>query len=82
MGELERQGEDVDTEQRSLGHRRMMRQTDAAAGTSTLIDDIKAKTAELIDICDGLKHDDPEGAAHAILFYEIAELLAVKAATT
>ncbi len=42
---------------------------------------IKAKTADLIDFCEGLKNKDPRLAALAQTAYEEAAMWAVKAAT-
>jgi len=81
MGEVERKNEDAsDAAEPTLGARMLDRMADAPAGTSTLVDDIKAKTAELIDIADGLKQNNPHLAELAITYYEIAEMLTVKAA--
>ena len=82
MGELEREGEDrmEDQPEPTLGER-LTRGGRIPPGESQLIDDIRAKVAELIDICDGLKHDDPEHAAKAIEHLELAEMYAEKAAS-
>lgn len=47
-----------------------------------LVDQIKQKTAELINICEGLKDADPRLASLAQTEYESAAMWAVKAATT
>jgi hypothetical protein len=82
MGELEREGEDVDTEQQSIGARLAKHIADVPAGESALVDDIKAKIAELIDMADGLKENDPRYSALAITQLETAEHWMIKAATT
>lgn len=46
------------------------------------VTDIKAKSAELINICDGLKGKAARLASLAITHLEIACMFAVKAATT
>jgi hypothetical protein len=49
---------------------------------NTLVDQIKQKTAELIDICETLKAHDPRLASLAMTHYETAAMWATKAATT
>lgn len=46
-----------------------------------VVDQIKQKTAELIDLCESLKAKDPRLAALAQTDYESAAMWAVKAAT-
>jgi hypothetical protein len=46
-----------------------------------VVDQIKQKTAQLIDLCEGLKAKDARLAALAQTYYEIAGMLGVKAAT-
>lgn len=46
------------------------------------VDELKQKTAELIDMCEGLKALDGRLAALAQTAYEEAAMWAVKAATT
>lgn len=46
------------------------------------VDTIKQNTADLIDLCEGLKQKDPRLAALAQTAYEEAAMWAVKAATT
>jgi hypothetical protein len=48
---------------------------------NTLVNQIKQKTAELIDLCETLKEKDPRLAALAQTHYEDAAMWAVKAAT-
>lgn len=48
----------------------------------TMVDRLKAKSAELIDLCEELKNKDPRCAALAQTAYEEAAMWAVKAATT
>lgn len=69
-----------DEHPQTLGEQMMGHTADVPAGQSTLVDDIKDKTKELIDIADGLKENDPRLSALAIQYYEIAEHFAVKAA--
>jgi len=47
-----------------------------------MIDKLKRYTADLIDLCEDLKHLDPRLAALAQTAYEEAAMWAVKAATT
>jgi hypothetical protein len=47
-----------------------------------MVDKIKRYTADLIDLCEDLKHKDPRLAALAQTAYEEAAMWAVKAATT
>jgi len=46
------------------------------------VDEIKNKTADLINLCEGLKAKDPRLASLAQTAYEEAAMWAVKAATT
>lgn len=46
------------------------------------VDEIKERTAELIDLCEDLKSNDPRLAATAQTAYELAAMWAVKLATT
>ncbi|MEE9569297.1 MAG: hypothetical protein V3W37_07925 [Candidatus Binatia bacterium] len=46
-----------------------------------IVQHIKAKSADLIDYCEGLKEKDPRLAALAQTAYEEAAMWAVKAAT-
>jgi hypothetical protein len=48
---------------------------------NTVVDEIKQKTAELIDLCETLKAKDARLAALAQTHYEDAAMWAVKAAT-
>lgn len=49
---------------------------------NSLVDQIKQKTADLIDLCEAeLKSKDPRLAALAQTYYEDAAMWAVKAAT-
>jgi len=47
-----------------------------------MVDKIKRYTADLIDLCEGLKYLDPRLASLAQTAYEEAAMWAVKAATT
>lgn len=49
---------------------------------NTLVDQIKQKSAELIDLCETFKSKDPRLVALAQTHYEDAAMWAVKAATT
>lgn len=49
--------------------------------TNSAVDTIKQNTADLIDLCEGLKEKDPRLAALAQTAYEEAAMWAVKAAT-
>ena len=51
-------------------------------GHHSLVDDIKEKTANLIDMIEEIKHLDPRLAALAQTHYEDAAMWAVKLATT
>lgn len=46
-----------------------------------IVDEIKQNTADLIDLCETLKQYDDRLASLAQTYYEIAAMLAVKAAT-
>jgi hypothetical protein len=48
---------------------------------NSVVDQIKSKTAELIDLCEELKDKDPRLVALAQTHYEDAAMWAVKAAT-
>lgn len=48
---------------------------------SGVVDEIKQKSAELINLCEGLKQKDPRLASLAQTAYEEAAMWAVKAAT-
>ena len=64
----------------SLGEDRVRTKFNPAGNGS--VDQIKQKSAELIDLCEGLKAQDPRLAALAQTAYEEAAMWAVKAATT
>jgi hypothetical protein len=51
-------------------------------GQNEMVTKIKRYTADLIDLCEELKHKDPRLAALAQTAYEEAAMWAVKAATT
>lgn len=66
----------------TLGEQRVRTDFNAAQGSPRLsVADIKAKTAELINICDDLKGADPRAADIAQMRFEEAAMWAVKAAT-
>jgi hypothetical protein len=48
----------------------------------SLVDEVKEKTAELIDLCEEMKHFDGRLAALAQTAYEEAAMWAVKLVTT
>jgi hypothetical protein len=50
--------------------------------SDSIVDRIKQKTAELIDLCEEIKNKDPRLAAVAMTTYEDASMWAVKLATT
>lgn len=64
----------------SIGEDRVRIKFNVSANST--VDEIKLKTAELIDICETIKYKDPRLAALAQTAYEEAAMWAVKAATT
>lgn len=64
----------------SVGAARV-RETFNPSGTS-MVDKIKRYTADLIDLCEEMKHLDPRLASLAQTSYEEAAMWAVKCATT
>lgn len=66
-------------EQLTIGEQRVRTQFNPSA--DSMVDQIKQKTAELINICEGLKSKDPRLASLAQTEYESAAMWAVKAAT-
>lgn len=64
---------------KTLGEQRV--RTEFNPEKSDLIDKIKQKTAELINLCEELKAKDPRLASIAQTEYETAGMYAVKAAT-
>ena len=68
--------------EKTIGEQRVRTDFNAAQGSPRLsVADIKAKTAELINICDDLKGADPRAADIAQMRFEEAAMWAVKAAT-
>jgi hypothetical protein len=67
-------------ESMSIGARRVRESFNPSK--DNLVDKIKRYTADLIDLCEDLKHLDPRLAAIAQTEYESAAMWAVKAATT
>jgi hypothetical protein len=63
----------------SIGEDRVRTKFNPSA--DSVVDQIKQKTAELIDLCEGLKPKDIRLAATAQTAYEEAAMWAVKAAT-
>ncbi|MEO7048892.1 MAG: hypothetical protein ABI091_26555 [Ferruginibacter sp.] len=64
---------------KTLGEARV--RTDFNVTGSSVIDDIKQKSAELINLCETLKEKDGRLASLAQTAYEEAAMWAVKAAT-
>lgn len=73
----------TDTAQKSIGEQRVRTSFNAAGDPATygLVDSIKQKSAELINLCETLKEKDPRLASLAQTYYETAAMYAVKAAT-
>lgn len=65
--------------EKSLGEQRV--RTDFNVAASSTVDDIKHKSAQLIDLCETLKEKDGRLASLAQTSYEQAAMWAVKAAT-
>lgn len=65
--------------EKTVGEKRV--RTDFNVSTSSLVDEIKKKSAEMIDICESLKEKDGRLASLAQTAYEEAAMWAVKAAT-
>lgn len=63
----------------TLGEKRV--RTNFNASGSGVVDEIKQKSAELINLCEGLKDKDGRLASLAQTSYEEAAMWAVKAAT-
>lgn len=64
---------------KSIGESRV--RTDFNVSASSIVDEIKKKSAELINICEDLKEKDPRLAAIAMTAYEEAAMWAVKLVT-
>ena len=64
---------------KTIGETRV--RTDFNVSGLTMVDDLKFKSAELINICEALKEKDPRLASLAQTSYEEAAMWAVKAAT-
>lgn len=65
--------------EKTIGEQRVRTSFNVAG--AGIVDDIKRKSAELIDLCEGLKQKDPRLASLAQTTYEEAAMWAVKAAT-
>jgi len=65
--------------EKTLGEARV--RTDFNVTGSSVVDDIKQKSAELINLCEKLKEKDGRLASLAQTSYEEAAMWAVKAAT-
>lgn len=63
----------------TIGEKRV--RTEFNPSENGVVDQIKQKTAELINLCENLKSKDPRLAATAQTAYEEAAMWAVKAAT-
>jgi hypothetical protein len=67
------------SEQKTVGEMRV--RTTFNPDNNSVVDQIKQKTAELIDLCETLKQKDGRLASIAQTEYESAAMWAVKAAT-
>jgi len=67
------------SDNKTIGEQRV--RTDFNVSGDSVIDQIKQKTAELINLCEGLKAKDPRTASIAQTEFETAAMYAVKAAT-
>lgn len=65
--------------QKTIGEKRV--RTEFNPSSDSVVDQIKQKTAELINLCEELKTKDPRLASIAQTEYETACMYAVKAAT-
>lgn len=65
--------------EQTLGEKRV--RTEFNPAKDGIVDQIKQKSAELINLCEGLKEKDPRLASLAQTGYEDAAMWAVKAAT-
>lgn len=70
----------MSTPEQTLGQKRV--RTSFNPSTENMVDVIKQKSAELIDLCEEIKYKDPRLAALAQTHYEDAAMWAVKCATT
>ena len=70
----------VVVQSRTVGEIRV--RTQFNPNNNSVVDEIKQKTAELINLCETLKHLDVMLADKAQIVYEEAAMWAVKAATT
>lgn len=69
-------------EEQTIGEKRVRTQFNTSAGSiGSIVDVIKQKTAELINLCEEFKAKDPRLASMAQTDYEPAAMWAVKAAT-
>jgi hypothetical protein len=68
-----------DINEKSVGEKRV--RADFNVSGSSVVDEIKKKSAELINLCEGLKDKDGRLASLAQTAYEEAAMWAVKAAT-
>lgn len=65
--------------EQTLGQKRV--RTSFNPSTENMVDVIKQKTAELIDLCEEIRDKDPRLVSLAQTHYEDAAMWAVKAAT-
>lgn len=72
-------GNNPEEKKQTLGEQRV--RTTFNPSNNGLVDQIKQKTAELINLCEDLKNKDPRLSSLAQTSYEEAAMWAVKAAT-
>jgi hypothetical protein len=65
--------------EKTIGEKRV--RTEFNPSSDSTVDQIKQKTAELINLCETIKEKDPRLASLAQTSYEEAAMWAVKAAT-
>lgn len=68
------------SQNKSIGEIRV--RTEFNPDANSIVDQIKNKTAELINLCEDLKSKDPRTASIAQTEFETAAMYAVKAATS
>jgi hypothetical protein len=68
--------------EKTIGEQRVRTSFNVGEGeTRSTIDELKVKSAELINMCDAMKDKDPRLAAMAMTAFEEAAMWAVKLAT-
>ncbi len=65
---------------KTIGEQRV--RTEFNPSADSMVDKIKQKSAELINLCDEIKDKDPRIAALAMTHYETAAMYGVKLATS